>query len=930
MGKALIIAEKPSVAADIAKALGGFVKKDDMFESDKFVLSSAVGHLLELCPPDGVEVKRGKWTFAHLPVIPDHFDLRPIEKSAPRLNLLLRALKRKDVDRLINACDAGREGELIFRYIVQHAKAKQPIQRLWLQSMTPASIREGFTSLRDDRSMRPLADAAVCRSESDWLVGINGTRAMTAFNSKTGGFQLTTVGRVQTPTLAIVVEREEKIKKFVPRDYCELHATFTAKSGQYVGRWFDENFSKEKKEGDPDLRPERIWDRKTAEAILQKCLHQPGLVTEESKPATQLSPLLYDLTTLQREANSRLGFSAKNTLGLAQGLYERHKVLTYPRTDARALPEDYIATVKDTLQMLGGTSYGRFAGEILQNQWVRPNKRIFDNAKISDHFAIIPTAIEAKNLNEAEQKLYDMVTRRFLAVFYPAAEFLVSTRITRVLQEPFKTEGKVIVKPGWKSVYGSEAQSDDQTPQIAPVQPNETVHTEQIDLIATQTKPPARYTEATLLSAMENAGKLVEDEDLREAMGEKGLGTPATRAAIIEGLLYERYLVRNLRELQPTPKASSLITLLRGLDIPELSSPELTGNWEFKLRQMEHGELGREEFMSQIEDMTRSIVAKTKGYESDTVPGDFGELKTPCPKCGGVIKENYKKFQCQKCDFALWKIVAGRQMEIPEMEDLIAKRVIGPLQGFRSKMGRPFSAIIKLSPEFVPEFDFGQQNGEGDGAAIDFTGREPFGKCPSCGSPVYEDGMNYVCEKAARRQGCSFRTGKIILQRPIEPEQVKKLLATGRTVLLDKFISKKGRPFKAFLVVGDGGKVGFEFEPRAPKAAGAAKTRQPAPKVDLTGAEPVGICPVCGGRVLQTETQYICEKSQAEKRPCKFKVGRTVAGQPVERDQLDKLLKTGRTDILTKFISKRGLPFSATLVLDDSNKVTFEFLPRDN
>jgi DNA topoisomerase III len=940
MGKALIIAEKPSVAADIAKALGGFVKKDDMFESDKFVLSSAVGHLLELCLPEGVEVKRGKWTFAHLPVIPDHFDLRPIEKSAPRLTVLLRALKRKDVDRLINACDAGREGELIFRYIVQHAKAKQPIQRLWLQSMTPAAIRDGFTALREGASMQPLADAAVCRSESDWLVGINGTRAMTAFNSKTGGFQLTTVGRVQTPTLAVVVEREEKIKKFVPRDYCELHATFAAKAGQYAGRWFDENFAQKKKEaekkdtdkkdGDPDLKAERIWDRKTAEAILQKCLHKPGIVTEESKPSSQLSPLLYDLTSLQREANGRFGFSAKNTLGLAQGLYERHKVLTYPRTDARALPEDYIPTVKNTLQMLGGTSYGRFAGEILEKQWVRLDKRIFNNAKISDHFAIIPTSIEPKNLNEAEQKLYDMVTKRFLAIFYPAAEFLISTRITRVQEEPFKTEGKVIVKPGWMSVYGKEAQSEDSTPQMAPVAANEIVHTEQIDLIATQTKPPARYTEATLLSAMENAGKLVEDEDLREAMGQKGLGTPATRAAIIEGLLYEKYLLRNLRELQPTPKASSLITLLRGLNIPELSSPELTGNWEFKLRQMEQGELGREEFMRQIVEMTRSIVAKTKGYESDNVPGDFGELKTPCPKCGGVIKENYKKFQCQKCDFALWKIVAGRQMEIPEVEELITKKVVGPLQGFRSKMGRPFSAIIKMSPEFVPEFDFGQQDANGDGAAIDFTGREPFGKCPSCGSPVYEEGMNYVCEKAARRQGCSFRTGKIILQRPIEPEQVKKLLTTGRTDLLDKFISKKGRPFKAFLVVGEAGKVGFEFEPRAPKGSGPAKKREPAPKVDLTGAEPVGVCPVCGGKVLQTETQYICEKSQAEKRPCKFKVGRTIASQPVERDQLQKLLADGRTDVLTKFVSKRGLPFSAALVLDDSNKVTFEFLPRDN
>ncbi len=926
MGKALIIAEKPSVASDIAKALGQFAKKDDYFESDRYVLSSAVGHLLELCLPEGVEVKRGKWSFANLPVIPPHFDLQPIERSESRLKQLVRLIKRKDVDQLINACDAGREGELIFRYIVQHARAKQPIQRLWLQSMTPAAIREGFNRLRDDASMRPLADAAVCRSESDWLVGINGTRALTAFNSKTGGFQLTTVGRVQTPTLAIVVEREEKIKKFVARDYWELHATFAAKAGQYVGRWFDEHFSREKREGDADLKPERIWERRRAEVIQQKCAGKPGIVNEESKPTTQLSPLLYDLTSLQRDCNSRLGFSAKNTLGLAQTLYERHKVLTYPRTDSRALPEDYIATVQKTLEMFAGTSYGPFAGEILRNHWVRPNKRIFNDAKVSDHLAIIPTSLGPKNLSEPEQKLYDVVTKRFLAVFYPAAEFLVTTRITRVENEPFKTEGKVMLNAGWQAVYGREAQSEDQSPQLVPVQPNERVHTEKIEVIATQTKPPARFTEATLLSAMEGAGKLVEDEELREAMSQKGLGTPATRAAVIEGLIFEKYILRNVRELQPTAKAFSLITLLRGLSIPELSSPELTGDWEFKLKQMERGQLKRAEFMKEIEEMTRRIVDKTKRHENDTVPGDFGELNVPCPKCGGVIKENYKKFQCQKCDFALWKIVAGRQLEIPEIEELITKRKVGPLQGFRSKLGRPFAAIIKLTAELKPEFDFGQQNGEGDGPSkpVDFTGQNPLGKCPVCASPVYDNGMNYICEKTARRQGCAFRVGKVILQRAMEPEQVVKLLTTGRTDLLDKFISKKNRPFKAFLVLGADGKASFEFEPRKKKGDAPAR-REAEPKLDLSKAAPVATCPACGGRVLETDVQYICEKSQAAQKPCKFQVGKVILRQPIDREQLKKLIANGSTDFLKGFISKGGKPFAATLVLTENHKVAFEF-----
>src|SRR5277367_2756130 len=842
MGKTLIIAEKPSVAGDISKALGKFEKNADFYENDQYVISSAVGHLLTIAVPEQFEVKRGKWTFANLPVIPPHFDLLPIEKNEARLKVLVKLIKRKDVNALVNACDAGREGELIFRYIVQYAKTDKPIQRLWLQSMTPAAIRDGFAHLRTDGEMIPLADAATCRSESDWLIGINGTRAMTAFNSKTGGFHLTTVGRVQTPTLAILVEREEKIKKFISRNYWEIHGTFGAQAGEYVGRWFDEKFSK--KEGDEQSRPERVWEIERAEEIQKKCLGKPGIVTEENKPTTSMSPQLYDLTTLQREANGRFGFSAKNTLGLAQALYEKHKVLTYPRTDSRALPEDYLETVKTTMAMLAGTQYSTHAETILKNGWVRPNKRIFNNAKVSDHFAIIPTLVAPKHFSEPEQKLYDLVTKRFLAIFYPAAEFLVTTRITRVENEPFKSEGKVMVNAGWLAVYGKEAAESDDTPSLVPVKTNETVKTEKIEVEANVTKPPARYSEATLLGAMEGAGKLVEDEELREAMIEKGLGTPATRATIIEGLIWEKYVLRNGRELQPTAKAFSLITLLRGLQIPELCSPELTREWEFKLNQMARGKLKRDVFMKEIADATRDIVAKAKSYESDTIPGDFGVLNVPCPKCGGEIHENYKKFQCQKCDFALWKIVAGRQLEIAEVEELISKGTVGPLQGFRSqKTGFPFAAVIKMGAEFKPEFDFGndQSADGGDSAPIDFTGKEPLGKCPKCGARVFDGGMNYLCENATgAAKTCTFKTGKIILQQPIEAAQVKKMLETGKTDLLTKFISKKNnRAFKAFLVIKDGG-TAFEFAPRELKAgkAGAGKTNsEPLPKVDFTGKE---------------------------------------------------------------------------------------------
>ena len=823
MGKTLIIAEKPSVAADIARVLGGFTKQTDYFENDQYVLSSAIGHLLELAVPEEYEIKRGKWSFANLPVIPPHFDLHPIEKTESRLKLLTKLIKRKDVDALINACDAGREGELIFHYIKRHVATKKPVKRLWLQSMTPTSIREGFAKLLDDAALQPLAEAAVSRSEADWLVGINGTRALTAFNSQEGGFHKTTVGRVQTPTLAILVEREEVIKKFIPHDYWEIHGSFSAKAGNYNGRWFDEKFSKEKK--DSEHKAERLWDQKNAETIRVKCQDKAGFVTEESKPTTEICPLLYDLTSLQRDANGRFGFSAKSTLGLAQALYEKHKALTYPRTDARALPEDYIDTVKDTLSSLESTRYGVFAKQILKAGWVKPNKRIFNNAKISDHFAIIPTSLEPKNLSDAEAKLYDLVTKRFLAVFYPSAEFLVTTRITRVEDEPFKTEGKVMVSPGWQAVYGKEAQSDgvDDDSTLVAVELNESVLAQEVKVIPHQTRPPARFNEATLLSAMENAGKLVEDGELREAMSAKGLGTPATRASIIEGLVYENYLQRVGRELHPTAKAFSLITLLRGLKVPELTSPELTGDWEFKLRQIEQGKLERNSFMEEIAVMTRHMVEQAKNNRGETISGDFSTLKSPCPKCGGVVHETYKKFQCKKCDFALWKIVAGRQFEIAEMEALITQREVGPLQGFRSKMGRLFDANIKLNDDLEMKFDFGG-NGEETAEEVDFSGQESLGKCPRCGSGVFDHGMSYTCEKAVGGvRSCDFKTGKIILKRPIEREQVVKLLAAGRTDLLPKFTSKKGRPFSAYLVMGAGGKVGFEFEPRQAKAAAETK-----------------------------------------------------------------------------------------------------------
>ena len=841
MTKSLIIAEKPSVANDIAKTLGGFTKHDEYFESDDYVLSSAVGHLLEIAVPEEYDVKRGKWSFTHLPMIPPYFALNPIAKTESRLKVLNKLIKRKDVTTLINACDAGREGELIFRLIAQNAKAKQPVKRLWLQSMTANAIREGFANLRSDDEMLPLADAARCRSEADWLIGINGTRAMTAFNSKEGGFYLTTVGRVQTPTLSIVVEREEKIKKFVPRDYWEVRAEFVCAAGVYEGRWLDTKFKKD--ENDPEKRAERLWSKAAADSIATACRGKQGVVTEESKPTTSMAPALFDLTSLQREANGRFGFSAKNTLGLAQALYEKHKVLTYPRTDSRHLPEDYIGTVKSTLDALAETNnYNQFAKQITKGGWVKPNKRIFDNTKISDHFAIIPTGVIPKNLSEPEQKLYDLVTRRFLAVFFPAAEFLVTTRFTEVSGHQFKTEGKVMTNPGWLAVYGK--QDDKDGANLVPVAKGESVLADKLTANGLVTKPPARYNEATLLSAMEGAGKLVDSDELRDAMAGKGLGTPATRAAIIEGLLTEKYLLREGRELMPTAKAFQLMTLLRGLGVNELTAPELTGEWEFKLSQMEKGKISREEFMREIAQMTQIIVKRAKEYDNDTIPGEYATLVNPCPNCAGVVKENYRRFACTKCDFSMSKTPGSRQFEIEEVEDLLKNRTIGPLQGFRSKMGRPFAAILRIVRDeeiknFKLEFDFGQDDESEEGEGVDFSAQTPVGPCPKCTGGVYEMPLAYVCENSvAKPKTCDFRSGRIILQQEILPEQMAKLLNEGKTDLLPGFVSQRTRrAFKAFLVRGKDGKISFEFEERKAKPGAKAKGADAANGADGAAAD---------------------------------------------------------------------------------------------
>lgn len=808
MGKSLVIAEKPSVAADLARALGKLSKKDDFFENDQFVITSAIGHLVELCLPNETDKKRGKWSFANLPIIPSHFELKPIEKTVSRFRLIRKLLKRADVEEVINACDAGREGELIFRYLMQLMGNKKPTRRLWLQSMTPEAIRNGFHQLRVEKEMLPLGNAAICRSESDWLVGINGTRAMTAFNSKLGGFQLTPVGRVQTPTLAILVEREEKIRSFKPRTYFEIHAQFSCEEGKYGGRWLAPSF---KKGDDEDARAERIWEREKADAIRSKCLGKCGVVTEEKKPSSQVAPLLYDLTSLQREANSRFSLSARRTLQIAQALYERHKVLTYPRTDSRYLPKENLSAVCIVLESITNTDMRPHATKAVKKGWVKLLERVFNNAKVTDHHAIIPTNVAPKNLDEMEAKIYEMVVRRFIAVFYPPAQFQLTVRMTTVEGEIFRSDGKTIIEPGWLAVYGKQATGEEI---LLALRDGETPWTKDVEVRENQTKPPARYTEATLLSAMEGAGKLLEDEELRDAMSQRGLGTPATRAQIIEGLIADGYVLRQGRELVATSKGISLTTLLQGIGIPALCSPELTGEWEYKLKRMETGEFDRRTFMDEIRSFTEGIVEKAKNFSGDSVEGNFQDLEVECPKCHAMgFKESFRAYECKNCGLIFWKNVAGRQFEPEEIRTLLQTKSVGPLEGFRSKLGRPFAAKITLGEDFKPAFDFGDSALEKMQQSIDFSTSPFIGPCPVCRKGnVHDIGASYCCSELPSGR-CTLRMGKVILQKEIPLMQISKILEKGKTDLLTHFISKKGRPFSAYLVLKNG-KVGFEFRQR--------------------------------------------------------------------------------------------------------------------
>ncbi len=831
--KTLVIAEKPSVAGDLARVLGRIPKKGDHYENDEYVIDSAVGHLVELIMPEDISADYKRWTLKTLPIVPKTFKLRPIDKTKKKFQELKKHIARDDVGMIINACDAGREGELIFTYIMELAKGnKKEIRRLWMSSMTPQAIRDAFANLRSADEMRPLQDAARSRSEADWLIGINGTRGATVQFGRRGG-TAATVGRVQTPTLTLVYERECEIRNFKSRPYWRILADFGVHAGEYPGVYQKPGFKKGDDEHD---RADRLWEKEQAEQILREVQAAgTAAVTEEKKRSKQASPRLYDLTTLQREANNRYGFPAGMTLNIAQALYEKHKMITYPRTDSRALPEDYGHTVRDTLASLP-EPYAVHAEKVLGNDWVHTgNKRIFNNKQVSDHFAIIPTNTSPKKLQEREQKIYDMITRRFMAVFFPSAEYDVTTRMSALGGHTFKTEGKVLVVPGWLEVYGKGGNGEDNLPPLSPEDGSPAqAKLAQAQMEEDQTRPPPRYTEATLLAAMEGAGKFVEDEELREAMKERGLGTPATRAATIDHLVKERYIEREGRELAPTQKAEDLVKFLRTFKIDALTRPELTGEWEHKLRQMEEGELSREQFMQGITSMTEEMIKNLNAPP----PAKETHLRSPLDDTP-LLEDHRAWFSQESLDVrgraipkvSVNKVIGNRKLVPDEVEQLLKKGEIGPLDGFKSRQGKAFSALLKLAEKdngsLRVELDFGDSGN--DDEDIDLSQFPVVGTSPVDGSPVHETPNAYISEGKDAKGKATFRMSRNMLGKALPPEQIKKLLTEKKTDLIKGFRSNRTkRLFDAFLILKDDGKIGFEFPPRPPRKKAAKKAAKSA------------------------------------------------------------------------------------------------------
>ena len=924
MPKTLIIAEKPSVATDIARVVGADKKGPNAWEGPEHVVSWAVGHLLEFVAPEGYDTNLKRWRLKDLPILPDQFLLTPVKGNTKQLNALKKLLKAKDIERVVNACDAGREGELIFREIFRYSGSDKPVDRLWLQSMTDDGIRQSLAGSRPESEVQGLADAADCRAESDWLIGMNATRALTVRLRSQRDRVPWSAGRVQTATLAMLVRREKEILEHEPIAYWVIQASFQttdAPQHSYQATWYDPTAGGQR---------DRIFDSATRDRILATLAAAPqGIARETRRDSREMAPTLLDLTSLQREANRRFGFSARRTLGAAQALYEQHKMITYPRTDSRALPSDYEEKVGEALQFLARDGeYAKHADRLLADG-LSNTDRNFNDAGVSDHFAIIPTGQgDPDQLRADDRRIFDLVARRFLAAFHPPAISTEVERITSLGVEEFRTRSRVLKVPGWKSVFDRpEKEARVELPQLADPEGSEAALVEH-ECDERRTRPPARLTEAALLGLMETAGKEVEDADKARVLKETGgLGTPATRAEIIETLVDRQYASRcsslqGRKALRATPRGIRLIDALERIDLPLLTSAELTANLEDALRDVEHGSATRDGYMGEVRGWTQKIVEQVRGFSFSTLY-DGTEPVGDCPACKkGKVYESLRTWSCEHggregtCEFVIWKEVGGRYVDRASAIELIEQAETPVKAGFFSREGREYEAGLVRT-------DDGRVLVRPKGAELEDTEEvEPadVGPCPYCkGKMVRRSNKGYRCDGYADRS-CKLNLPLQVCQRPLALEEAAQLIGEEhKTALLEGFVSKRNRPFSATLHLDDGAKMRWEFPPRDSR-----RTNEAPSKEFEVNPEPLGKCPRHPeADVVETPTAYECSDDA-----CRIRIPREICKRELVREEAVELFANNETRVLEGFTSRTGKPFAASLYIKRTGRHGFRFGPR--
>ncbi|MGB9666089.1 MAG: DNA topoisomerase 3 [Candidatus Cryosericum sp.] len=845
--KKLVIAEKPSVAEQLAGVIDHCKKSRDYYEGEHYIISWAVGHLVGLAEPEDYDKKYKQWLLSYLPIIPEKFRFSVLDGAEERFSALKKLITSKEVGEVINACDAGREGELIFRNIYGQAGGKKPASRLWLSSYTAESIRDGFKQIRPESAYDDLGRAALARSEADWLVGINATRGLTRRNGS-----LVTVGRVQTPVLALIARREKEVQAFTPVPYFEIEAEFKVlPQGEpvYAGLWHHGSET-------------RLPEEASAQAIARKCMGHKGTVDSVVQKESRMQvPYLYDLGLLQREANGLNGLSASRTLRAAQSLYEEKRAITYPRTDSKYLPTALRKEVMTVLGDLAGGEYGPFVQHVQRERWsMRPF--VFNDEKVSDHYAIIPTGtrVDRDSLSHDESVVYDLVVRRFLEQFYPEAVLMLTHVETVVEGETFGSDGRVVKTSGWLEVAPREAESRD----LPDLRNGSSVQAFKVQSERKLTKAPARFTDASIIAAMETAGKLVDDEDLAEALKERGLGTPATRAEIIEKLIRTGVVERKARSLVATKRGMDLIDLLERIQLSDLVAPDLTGDWEMSLRKIEKGQLDNDEFLDRIEEFTRQMIEKIKTYDAPTQIGiESTEPLGVCPICGGNVLERPSSYVCEHhgrkktdCKFSIPKTILRRPISREEAKQLMTEKRTEMLDGFVSKRGFKFSARLLLKPDNKLEWEFAE--GSAGAAAEPVINEEPLGRCPVCQSPVIETTEHYRCANT----DCHFQMKKVYAGKTIDREMARNLLEHGKTDLIEDFVSKYNKPFSAYLKIGEKGKIEFEFLNKRPKQARRPAVSKASASADASSAGPAK---------TDTAKRIVSKKTAPAKKPASRK-----------------------------------------------------------